>query len=61
MPRNDRLHYLRLIGADLSSFETNKFQERKQREKEREAAKEVTIDGNKTEDVDGNCDIQPEK
>lgn len=61
VPRNDRLHYLRLIGADLSSFETNKFQERKQREKEREAAKEVTIDGNKTEDVDGNCDIQPEK
>ena len=64
VPRNDRLHYLRLIGADISSFETNKFQERKLREKEREAAK--TAEVSKTEGVANNdavlnCDIQPEK
>jgi len=37
VPRNDRLHYLRLIGADLSYLEKNKFEERKRREKERES------------------------
>ena len=56
VPRNDRLHYLRLIGADISSFEINKFKERKQREQEREAAKEA--DANKFIDKG---DIQPEK
>jgi tRNA (cytosine34-C5)-methyltransferase len=56
VPRNDRLHYLRLIGADISSFEINKFKERKQREQEREAAKEA--DANKLNDKG---DIQPEK
>ena len=56
VPRNDRLHYLRLIGADISSFETNKFQERKQREKEREAAKVAEV--SKLEDK---TEIQPDK
>ena len=68
VPRNDRLHYLRLIGADISSFETNKFQERKLREKEREAAKTAEVsktegkaEGVANNDVVLNCDIQPEK
>ena len=68
VPRNDRLHYLRLIGADISSFETNKFQERKLREKEREAAKTAEVskiedkaEGVANSDVGLNCDIQPEK
>ena len=26
VPRNERLHYLRLIGADTTPFEVNKFQ-----------------------------------
>eukprot|EP00090_Calanus_glacialis_P007336 TRINITY_DN15781_c0_g1_i1.p1 TRINITY_DN15781_c0_g1~~TRINITY_DN15781_c0_g1_i1.p1 ORF type:complete len:704 (-),score=298.23 TRINITY_DN15781_c0_g1_i1:55-2166(-) len=56
VPRNDRLHYLRLIGADISSFEINKFKEKKQREQEREAAKEA--DANKLEDKGV---FQPEK
>merc|ERR1712119_109700 len=63
VPRNDRLHYLRLIGADISSFETNKFQERKLREKEREAAKTAEVsktEGVANNDVVLNCDIQPE-
>ena len=57
VPRNDRLHYLRLIGADISSFETNKFKEKKEREKEREAAKAADV-VNKMEEKD---DIQPDK
>ena len=54
--RNDRLHYLRLIGADISSCETNKFKEKKEREQEREAAKAAEV--NKMEEKD---DIQPDK
>ena len=33
VPRNDRLHYLRMIGEDTSIFETNKFEEKKERDK----------------------------
>ncbi len=29
VPRNERLHYLRLIGADTKPYEVNKFQEQK--------------------------------
>ena len=36
VPRNDRLHYLRLIGADITAFETNKFEEKQKRKEERE-------------------------
>jgi len=32
VPKNERLHYLRLIGGDTSKFETNKFTERKDRQ-----------------------------
>ena len=28
VPKNERVHYLRLIGADTSKFEVNKFQVR---------------------------------
>merc|ERR1712203_561964 len=40
VPRNDRLHYLRLIGADTERFEKNKFQERQGREVRRGERKE---------------------
>ncbi len=36
VPKNERLHYLRLIGADTSKFEVNKFQVKREEE---EAAK----------------------
>ena len=29
VPRNERLHYLRLIGADTTPYEKNKFQEQR--------------------------------
>jgi len=75
VPRNDRLHYLRLIGADISNVETNKFQERKNREKEREAAKGVEVsetdeivaeskcDKKDTDKIvaESKCDITPQK
>ena len=59
VPRNDRLHYLRLIGADISAFESNKFEERKQREKEREKEAERKVE---TATASGVIDeIQPDK
>ena len=33
VPKQDRLHYLRMIGEDTSIFETNKFEEKKERDK----------------------------
>ena len=40
VPKNDRLHYLRLMGEDTSVYETNKFEEKKIRDKERLEARE---------------------
>jgi len=64
VPRNDRLHYLRLIGADISAFESNKFEERKQREQAREkeaAKKENNSSSGITETRSDQEDIQPDK
>ena len=38
VPKNERVHYLRLIGADTSKFEVNKFQVK--RDEERQKAEE---------------------
>ena len=40
VPKNDRLHYLRMMGEDTSAYETNKFEEKKIRDKERLEARE---------------------
>jgi len=64
VPRNDRLHYLRLIGADISAFESNKFEERKQREQAREkeaVKKENNSSSGITETRSDQEDIQPDK
>ena len=29
VPKNERIHYLRLIGGDTSKYERNKFEERR--------------------------------
>lgn len=29
VPKNERVHYLRLIGSDTSKYEKNKFEERR--------------------------------
>ena len=50
VPRNERLHYLRLIGADTTPFEKNKFQEQRDEEM-KEATKE---EGENGEDKDKN-------
>ncbi|KAF4531925.1 hypothetical protein B566_EDAN000954 [Ephemera danica] len=34
VPKNERIHYLRLLGADVSKLEVNKFKERAQGEQE---------------------------
>ena len=39
VPKQDRLHYLRMIGEDTSIFETNKFEEKKERDKIRMEAR----------------------
>ena len=40
MPKNERLHYLRLVGADTSMWEVNKFEEKKEKDRERKEARE---------------------
>ena len=40
MPKNERLHYLRLMGADTSMWEVNKFEEKKEKDRERKEARE---------------------
>jgi len=42
IPKSERVHYLRLCGADVSKFEVNKF------EKERQAANGVAKDDSAT-------------
>jgi len=41
IPKNERLHYLRLVGADTSRWEVNKFEEKKEKDKERKEAREI--------------------
>lgn len=52
VPKNERIHYLRLCGADISKFEHNKF---KEREKQGDGLKDETskdeTEGNVSEDV----------
>ena len=45
VPKNDRLHYLRLIGEDTTMFEKNKFEEKKERDKVRMEAREKRENG----------------
>merc|ERR1719245_2858449 len=40
VPKNERVHYLRLIGADTSKFEVNKFQVKRDEEERQKAAAE---------------------
>ena len=58
VPKNERVHYLRLIGADTSKFEVNKFQVKRD-EEERQKAEE-----GKEEDVEVkpevNAEVKPE-
>ena len=51
VPKNERLHYLRLVGADTSMWEVNKFEEKKEKDKERKEARE-----NRNGDNDGDVD-----
>ena len=58
VPKNDRLHFLRLIGADTAPFEVNKFQVQKDGDKaenEETVAKEED-DANADGDVDADAD-----
>jgi len=51
VPKNDRLHYLRLVGADTSNWEVNKFVEKKERDKERKEARELKNGSDKKEEI----------
>ena len=44
--KNERLHYLRMMGEDTSLYETNKFEEKKLRDKERLEAREKLSENN---------------
>ena len=59
VPKNERIHYLRLIGGDTSKYEKNKFEERRARaENENSENNENNIekDGNKAEESKKNSD-----
>lgn len=51
VPKNERVHYLRLIGSDTSKYEKNKFEERRAKgeEEEEEVKEEVKAENIKTE------------
>jgi len=53
VPKNERLHYLRLVGADTSMWEVNKFEEKKEKDKERKEARENRNGDNSNGDGDG--------
>jgi len=36
VPKNERVHYLRLIGSDVSKYEVNKFEERRAKDQNNE-------------------------
>ena len=40
----ERLHYLRLLGVDVSSFERNKFEEQRQLEAQQKAEEEKKME-----------------
>ena len=50
--KNERLHYLRMMGEDTSLYETNKFEEKKLRDKERLEAREKLVENNVLGDND---------
>jgi len=53
VPRNDRLHYLRLIGADTSKFDTNKFKDKKVRQASSQVPVAAVVDQSVCEKEDG--------
>ena len=59
VPKQDRLHYLRMIGEDTSIFETNKFEEKKERDKIRmEARQNKDQDNGSTKNGDENGTVE---
>eukprot|EP00091_Calanus_sinicus_P020432 TRINITY_DN5578_c0_g1_i1.p1 TRINITY_DN5578_c0_g1~~TRINITY_DN5578_c0_g1_i1.p1 ORF type:complete len:112 (-),score=38.72 TRINITY_DN5578_c0_g1_i1:54-389(-) len=71
VPKNERLHYLRLVGADTSMWEVNKFEEKKEKDKERKEAREIrdTLNGgengdanhaNGVDDINGDSQVASE-
>ncbi len=60
VPRNERLHYLRLIGADTSPYEKNKFQEQRD-EEQKESPKENEKEGEGEETKPDDGDNENEK
>ena len=51
VPKNERIHYLRLIGGDTSKYERNKFEERRAKSTNEEG-KEETADQEVKEETD---------
>jgi len=59
VPRNERLHYLRLIGADTSPYEKNKFQEQRD-EEQKEGSEENEKCDEQDEDTEESKDDKNE-
>ena len=41
VPKNERIHYLRLVGTDTSKYEINKFEARRENQENAQKAKEA--------------------
>ena len=70
VPRNERLHYLRLIGADTTPYEKNKFQEQRveeqkegeeQRDGQKDGGEESKEETEEKENVNEPLESAPEK
>jgi tRNA (cytosine34-C5)-methyltransferase len=60
VPKTERVHYLRLIGADTSKFEVNKFQVRRDRDEE-EKIKAAAAEGKEEDDKNGKGEEESKK
>ena len=57
VPKNERIHYLRLLGCDTSKYEKNKFEERRAKGWKRDGDNEETNE-NTTEKEEDKEDIK---
>jgi len=61
VPKNDRMHYLRLLGEDTSIFEVNKFEEKKEKDRERREARERREEENDDQKCEEGGEIKSEE
>ena len=59
VPKNERIHYLRLMGADTSKWEKNKFEVRREVEKKEEEAAKAEEAAAKSSEAQAPQELKP--